>query len=113
MQFSYSAKSLSGEMTSGLLDADTISIARQKLRERGMFPLKLAPSAEKRMDVAVATAGFWKPRVKKQELMLLTSQLVIMCRAGVDLAEALQNVAPSCRNPTLKRALNDIYRDVA
>lgn len=113
MQFSYSAKTMQGAMSGGVLDADTIALARQQLRERGLFPLKLAPLAEKRSQVAVARRGIFKVRVKKPELMLLTSQLVIMCSAGVDLAESLHNVAGNCRNPTLKEALDAIYQDVA
>jgi type II secretory pathway component PulF len=113
MQFTYSAKTMRGEVSGGTLDADTIAAARQQLRERGMFPLKLIQLAEKRSQVVVARKGIFKARVKKPELMLLTSQLVIMSSAGVDLAEALHNVAANCRNPTLKEALDAIYQDVA
>ncbi len=113
MQFSYSAKSMRGELSGGMLDADTIAAARQVLRERGLFPLTLAPATAARSTASAPRAGFFKPRVKKPDVMLLTKQLVIMCRAGVDLAEALQNVASNCRNPTLKEALREIYQDVA
>ncbi|MDB5388885.1 MAG: gspF, partial [Planctomycetaceae bacterium] len=113
MQFSYSAKSMQGQLSNGTLDADSIATARQQLRERGLFPLKLAPLAEKRAQIVVARRGIFKARVKKPEIMLLTSQLVIMCSAGVDLAESLHNVAANCKNPTLKDALDSIYQDVS
>jgi type II secretory pathway component PulF len=112
MQFSYSAKSMRGELSGGMLDADTIAAARQLLRERGLFPLTLAPAAAAKPQANSTRKSFFKPRIKKPEVMLLTKQLVIMCRAGVDLAEALQNVATNCRNPTLKEALREIYQDV-
>lgn len=112
MQFSYSAKSMRGEMSGGVLDADTLAGARQLLRERGLFPIKLTQTNDARPQATVARRGLFKARVKKPELMLLTSQLVIMCRAGVDLADALQNVTTNCRNLTLKIALTEIYQDV-
>lgn len=116
MQFSYAAKSLSGESIRGVIDADTDLAARQMLREKGLFPLSLAPA---RTVLAMAAASRKLPvnwsrrKVSKSELMLLTSQFVIMCRSGVDLAESLQNVAASCKNPRLKTALQDVYGDVA
>ena len=113
MQFAYSAKSMRGETSNGMLDADTLAVARQLLRERGLFPLKLAPHTEALVGTKAARTNFFKRRVSKSDIMLVTSQMLIMCRAGVDLAESLQNVASSCRNPTLKAALDDVYRDVA
>lgn len=114
MQFSYAAKSLTGESIRGLIDADTDLAARQLLREKGLFPLSLSPA---KTGVATASRKLparWRQRgVSKSELMLLTSQLVIMCRSGVDLAEALKNVSSSCRNTKLKAALQEIYNDVA
>ena len=113
MQFAYSAKSLRGEPTAGVLDAETLAAARNLLRERGLFPVSLTAASEARG--ASPAAGGWKrkPRVSKQEIMLLTQQMVIMSRAGVDLAESLQNVALTCRNPTLKTSLEAIYQDVS
>ena len=101
-----------GELSGGVLDADTIAAARQVLRERGLFPLTLAPATGNRVQARVARGSFFKARIKKPELMLLTKQMVIMCRAGVDLAEALQNVAINCRNPSLKETLREVYQDV-
>lgn len=112
MQFTYTAKSLRGEVTNGLLDAETIAAARQVLRDRGLFALTLVQNATGKAATQVARRGLWKQRVSKHEIMLLTSQLVIMSRAGVDLAESLKNVAATCRNPTLKAALDSIYEDV-
>lgn len=113
MMYAYSAKSLEGQTTSGTLEADTLAAAKRLLRERNLFPLSLTAKAETKITVKAPRWRLWKKSVPKTELMLLTSQLVIMCRSGVDLAEALQNVAATCRNPTLKEALDSIYKDVA
>jgi len=112
MLFSYSAKSMQGDMSAGTIEADTLAGARQLLRDRSLFPLRLTQLNDSRIQTSMARRSPFKARVSKSDLMLLTSQLVIMCRAGVDLAEALQNVAINCRNPTLKEALDEIYEDV-
>ncbi|MBM3204085.1 type II secretion system F family protein, partial [Candidatus Woesearchaeota archaeon] len=51
-------------------------------------------------------------RVRKSDLLMVTTQLSIMCRAGVDLAGALANVAGDCRHPGLKQILLTVSRDV-
>lgn len=113
MMFAYAAKSLEGQTSNGVIEADTVAAARRMLREKNLFPVSITPRGEARAEVTGPKFQLWKPKVKKAEVMLLTSQLVIMCRAGVDLAEALQNVAATCRNPTLKESLDTIYKDVA
>ncbi len=90
MQFSYTAKTANGQSTAGVLDALSLSQARSSLREQGLFPLSVR---------APATAGVFTkshaPRrrgrkVRKSDLLLVTSQLAIMCRSGIDIAEALR-----------------------
>ncbi len=44
---------------------------------------------------------------------MLTSQLNIMCKSGVDLADALKGVAEECPNAVLRAKLETIYNDVA
>ncbi len=52
-------------------------------------------------------------KVPKTELMMMTSQLAIMTRTGVDLADALKNLAGQCRHPALKKTLADVYDRVS
>lgn len=113
MEFTYSAKSLNGETSTGILDADTVAAARRILRDRGLFPLRLTAATSAAARPAIATGGIFGKRVTKAELMLVTSQLVIMCRTGVELAEAVKNVASKCRNPKLKTALEEIHQGVS
>lgn len=113
MMYAYSAKTLEGQTSNGILEADTVAAAKRLLRERNLYPLSLTARNDPKTIISAPKKSLWKRGVPKSELMLLTSQLVIMSRAGVDLAEALQNVAATCRNPTLKESLDTIYKDVA
>lgn len=92
--------------------ADSLDDARARLRHQGLFPL----------TVSLATAGggskniklsFSRSGVRKNDVLMLTSQLSIMCQAGIDVAEALGNVAERCPNPTLAGILKEIHGDVS
>jgi len=126
MLFKYAAKSIAGVDDAGQLEADSLAAARRLLRERGLFPLSLAPvgpawtprsaapqAPAKAKAAAAASSRGRKRKVKKQDLMLLTSQLVIMARAGIDLCESLQNCAKNCRSPALKAVLTEMHEDVS
>lgn len=52
-------------------------------------------------------------RVRPIDLLMVTSQLSIMCRSGIDLAEALRGTAAECRHAGLKSILTDIYQNVS
>ena len=51
-------------------------------------------------------------KVSKNDLLIVTTQLAIMCRSGVDLAAALTSIARECRQPGLQRVLTDVSNDV-
>jgi type IV pilus assembly protein PilC len=112
MEFQYSAKSTNGSTSTGVLVAESIAEARQRLREKGLFALSLE-------SAGIATGPFAgrfkrkKKRVGKSDLLMLTSQLSIMTQAGVDLAEALEGVGENCIHPTLKAVLAEIHNDVS
>ena len=116
MNFQYTAKSSAGQMTRGFLEALSLAEARQQLRQQGLFPLTLkatGAAVEKASAKTEAKAPrFGLRRVSKSDVLMVTSQLTIMSQSGVDLAEALQNVAAQCTSPGLKVALDQVYRDV-
>lgn len=109
MQFQYTAKSMDGQTTTGTIEAAALSAARQQLRQQGLFVLSLVSGKPKpgTTSLRTPTAG-----VKKSEILMFTTQLAIMCRSGIELAEALQNLAEQCTDPVLKRALSAVHQDV-
>jgi type II secretory pathway component PulF len=131
MQFQYVAKSLSGDRTEGVLEAATAADARRSLRAQNLFPLTIAPGRggtvadagvnpkAVALPRAMTSAGlgerlrFRSGKVPRVELLTATSQLAIMTRSGVDLADALWNVADQCRHPALRKVLRDVHEDVS
>lgn len=108
MQFEYSAKSIAGQLTNGLLDAETLESARRLLRDRELFVTAIKPAK----NAAINVLGR-KKKVTKRDLLMLTSQLSIMCQTGVDLAEAIETCARQETNPRLKETLDKIHKDIS
>lgn len=111
MEFAFTAKSRTGSTEAGTLVADTVTDARSRLREQGLFPLQLATSSVP--ERKTQRLGFSRTGVRKNDVLTLTSQLTIMCQAGIDVAEAIGNVAARCRNPTMASILSEIHSDVS
>jgi type II secretory pathway component PulF len=109
MKFGYTAKSGTGAITTGVLDAESLADAQMRLREMGLFALSLNKSTRS------PSTGSWnvgRGRVTNRDLLALTSQLAIMTKAGVDLAGALKSVAEHTVKPSLKRTIVAVHRDV-
>jgi type II secretory pathway component PulF len=111
MQFTYTAKTSAGDIHTGQMTAPDMAAVKRALREQKLFPI----------DVHIKAADtFWRklfaPRerrgISKRDLLSMTTQLAIMTRSGVDLASAFQSLAGQCRNPSLRRVLEQIHRDI-
>lgn len=113
MKFHYQAKSSAGEPTAGEIDAASIADARQQLRARGLFVSKLAPAGLAGRSQAMGSSLRMFGRVKKNDLVMMLSQLTIMCQSGIDLAEALRNVADQCTKPAFRTVLEQVHSDVS
>ena len=84
--YEYTALDTSGKNLSGIIDADSAVIARQKLRGSGVFPVEV-----KEVSVSVpgglpsgpvSVSGLFK-RVKGAEVSVTTRQLSVLLAAGV------------------------------
>ena len=113
MRFQYQAKKRSGEATVGEIEAASINEARQQLRSQGLFLSKL--SAVKLNGPARKSSSGIRlfKRINKSDLVMMMSQLTIMCQSGVDLAEALENVAQQCTKPSFRTVLEKVHADVS
>lgn len=114
MKFQYQAKKRNGDATSGEVEAASIAEARQQLRSQGLFVSSLAPVKAGGTGKSSSGGGLRLfGRITKGDLVMMMSQLTIMCQSGVDLAEALENVAQQTTKPALRTVLEKVYADVA
>jgi type IV pilus assembly protein PilC len=127
MKFQYLAKDQSGKSFNGQFEGETALFVRQKLRSQGLFAMSVVP-----IDAQLSPVQSWlnkkstsspllpqcnslikSSRVKSSDLIVVLSQLSIMCQSGDDLAEALRTVANQCTVSGLRTVLLAIYQEVA
>jgi len=111
MQFTYTAKSNSGDIQTGIVDADDVDGAKRALREKSLFPIDVRQKgAASRW--AMLTGRTPKAGLKKRDLLSVTTQLAIMTKSGVDLASAFESLAQQSSNERVRKVLQRIHEDV-
>jgi type IV pilus assembly protein PilC len=112
MLFTYSAKSKTGEMTEGVLEAaDRFSIARD-LRARGYTPLSVTEKEENLgSKFSTLFAGVFS-KVKIGEQIIFTKNLSGMIRAGLSLSRALSVLKKQTKNQKFSEILTSISTSI-
>lgn len=118
--FEYRAIDSKGKKIKGFVDADSIRVARAKLRENGYYPVEV------REDVQIGSprdrvssrglAGAINRllgRVRLQDLSIMTRQLAILVDSGMPVAAALDALADQTENRYLKRVIASVRERVA
>lgn len=105
--FEFTALDARGKTTSGIIDADGIQAARQKLRASGKFPVSIreAQEALARKSRREIGLGAWFSRVKPADVAMTTRQLATLIGAGFPLVSALDALLPQTHAYGLKRTL--------
>lgn len=111
MKLHYRAKERVGHPVAGEIDADSVAEARRRLRQQGLYVLSLDAAQSRHANLRDWFAH--RRRVKQSDILVAISQLTIMCQSGVNLAEALDNVAQQCPQAALRRILERVHLDVS
>lgn len=54
-----------------------------------------------------------RSRITRSDVLMVTSQLAVMCQTGLDLAEAIRVASTACRHPGMRRILTAVYDDIS
>ena len=108
--FNYKALNAKGRNVSGVVDADSVRSARQKLKTMGMFPTEVH---ESRATVGsrnlLKSLGSSRPkRVNTSQLGVVTRQLATLISAGMPLVESLKALGQQIDQPALKEVVADV-----
>jgi len=105
--FEFTALDARGKTTTGIIDADGIQAARQKLRASGKFPVSIreAQEALAKKSRREFGLGSWFSRVKPADVAMITRQLATLIGAGFPLVSALDALLPQTHSHGLKRTL--------
>lgn len=113
MKFLYQAKSLTGGMKSGVVEASNEMEARVKIKSMKMDPVKIisaggAPSAK-----SVGDLNFFKAtKITPKELQVFTRQLSTLINAGIPVVDALRILIDGSRPGVMKDALSKVKSDI-
>lgn len=111
MLFSYSAKSKTGEISEGTLEAEDRYAISRDLRSRGFTPL----SVEEKSGGFAENFGFLNglfSKVSVTEQIIFTKNLSGMIKAGLSLYRALSVLKKQTRNSKLGKVLTSLSADI-
>jgi general secretion pathway protein F len=91
--YSYKGLKADGKGASGIIDAESARVARQKLRKIGVYPTDVIeqqqPLARDGTVPSAASPGLGAAKLGMQELALMTRQLATLMTAGLPVVDAL------------------------
>lgn len=108
--FEYRAFDAKGKNIKGIVDADSESLARTKLRSMGKYPVSIAVSSS-RQSKSGSRGGVGLgllERVKSEEISIMTRQLATLLGAGIPLVQCLDSLVAQTRNTVLKKVIAQI-----
>lgn len=113
--FKYEAKSLSGEVVKGEVEANTDAEARIKIRANRLIPISVSVGGSAKSSKGFDFANFQlgKAKVKPKDLQVFTRQLSVLISAGVPIVPSVEALARGAKSVTLREALNTIAQDIS
>ena len=107
--YQYKAVTATGEIVEKSMEAASPANVFESLERSGMTPLKIT---EVKAKSSQSLSAFGQKKVKLDDLVLFTKQLVTLLKAGVPLLSALEALYEQTEHPTLKEVISELYRDV-
>lgn len=103
--FTYEAKTRTGEVRTGTMDADDEASVGQRLRQQQLQPTKVA---KKGFSFNFGGGG----SVSTKDLVIFTRQFSTMIDAGLPLVQCLDILGSQIENPAFARVLRTVKSDV-
>ena len=111
--YRFQARNARGELTAGVLSADSVAGAAQALRARGDHVVQLVPIAAAGEDLRAALRKFnYTSGPSSKDILDFTTQLAVMIRAGISIRAALDGISEQVQNAKFRRILFQIKSDV-
>ncbi len=111
MKFAYRGIDQYGKLIEGVIEANSIAEAEEKLTIQGLKNIKLKALVKPKKDIT--KGGLFQPKVKEKDLAIFTRQLGALISAGVGISEALEILSEQIPHKTLSAALKEVKDDVA
>ncbi|HKJ65823.1 MAG TPA: type II secretion system F family protein, partial [Desulfopila sp.] len=112
--YEYKALDKNGKSRKGIIDADSSTAARKKLRAGGNYPIAIKESSarsRRKEGGNTATLTFFE-RVKSKEIHVFTRQLATLIGAKIPLVPSLTSLIAQTSNPAFKKIVAQIKESV-
>lgn len=110
--YEYKALNSSGKNVKGIIDAESESQARTKLRGSGKYPVSIKQSKAKSAAFGKRGSVGLFDRVKSEEVHVMTRQLATLLGAGIPLVQSLSSLVDQTGNPAFKRVIAQVREKV-
>jgi len=113
--YEYEALLSTGKKDSGVMDAESESAARSRLRSSGKYPVRIRQSRSKSHvdDSSGLSRISLFERVKSDEINIVTRQLATLLGAGIPLDGALSSIVEQSDNPALKKMVAQLKESIS
>ncbi len=108
--YEYSALDKAGKKVKGIIDADSLAAARNKIRQADKYPVEIqetVPVTRKKTGQK-AFAIQLGPRIRQQDVSIATRQLATLLGAGIPLVPALNGLIEQTSNQNFKKIIAQI-----
>lgn len=107
--YRYKAVNAAGQTVTDVIEASSPDQAGERLAAKGLVPLRLTVQAARG---SAAGKGAGRGKVTDQELILFTTQLSTMLRAGVPILRAVEILESEAENRRLKAVCHAMAEDI-
>jgi len=111
VNFSYTAKSLDGQIKTGTSDAEDIKELARNLREEGLFLATAYSKVDKKKNNF--NISLFSRKVSVAEKMFMARNLSIMVSTGLPLVKGFTILANQSKSKKMKEALLDIGQEIS
>ena len=110
--FRFEAFNQQGKTSQGVVDADSLRLARVRLRDMGLIPIKVDPLSEQVDRQKSSVPLFKRSRVSNYDQSQITRQLSTLLNAGLNVEQSLAAIAEQIEKTELREILLNIRADV-
>lgn len=113
--FKYTGRNVNGSQVKGSMEAGNSAAVAEQLLSKNITPISIAVTVEKKSD---GLAGkdvselLGLSRVSLDELIIFSRQMYALMRSGVPILRAINGMEEASNSVLLKRALNDISKQL-
>ncbi len=115
-KYQFQARSLSGKIQTGYIDAKDEPEAKVRLRAKQLMPMTLkvvASTATKKGAHDIGALGaFFAPKVKTKDLQIFTRQFATLINSGIPIVDALKILSESTSDKLIKEAIIQIKASI-